>query len=161
MKSLKNQALESKGEFTHVNVGYNYRITNVHAAIFNAQWDRRIEILNERRRVMDAYSMHLSNKWADFDSNFNSNPWLATVLLPNYVNDTSEIRSRLRQNGIETRPGFALFTKQPFLSRYLNPRETPVASSLSQRIISLPTYPQLSNSEIEFVCEKLLQILHV
>ena len=156
IRSLKNQSLGRKGTFSHIDVGYNYRITNIHAAIFNAQWSRRDEIMRERERVFSMYAEILENKWDKFDSNLQSNPWLATLQLPNKSKSIDQVREHLESKGIETRPGFTLFTEQPFLRKYISPRTTPISAVLSSRTLSLPTYPQLSNEEIVRVCDALM-----
>lgn len=159
IRSLKNQALSAKGSFSHVDVGYNYRITNIHAAIFNAQWGRRDEIMRERRRVFSIYAEILGNEWGNLDSNFLCNPWLATLLVPGKNKSIPQIREYLDAKGIETRPGFTLFTEQPFLRSYISVRPTPTSLDLSSRTLSLPTFPQLSNKEITRICETLVAAL--
>ena len=159
IKSLKNQSLGAIGTFSHIDVGYNYRITNLHAAVFNAQWARRDEIMGERRRVFSVYAEILENEWGSLESNFLCNPWLATLLIPGKNKSIPQIREYLGAKGIETRPGFTLFTEQPFLRSYISLRPTPVSVDLSSRTLSLPTYPQLTNREIKQICEALVASL--
>ena len=159
IRSLKNQSLGVKGTFSHVDIGYNYRITNIHAAIFNAQWNRRDEIMRERRRVFSIYSEILGNEWGNLESNLLGNPWLATLLVPENNKSIEQIREFLDDRGIETRPGFTLFTEQPFLQSYISLRPTPTSAKLSNRTLSLPTFPQLSDKEIARICRTLVAAL--
>jgi perosamine synthetase len=112
--------------------------------------------MRERERVFSMYAEILENKWDKFDSNLQSNPWLATLQLPNKSKSIDQVREHLESKGIETRPGFTLFTEQPFLRKYISPRTTPISAVLSSRTLSLPTYPQLSNEEIVRVCDALM-----
>jgi perosamine synthetase len=159
IRSMKNQSLGTKGTFSHIDVGYNYRITNIHAAIFNAQWSRRLEIMNERKRVFSDYKLFFEKYFENIQSNLDSNPWLATVLLPNHSKQVPVVREVLHAQGIETRPGFTLFSDQNFLSKYITARPTPISMDISSRTLSLPTYPQMSNSDVNRVCEALLKAL--
>lgn len=159
IRSMKNQSLGVKGTFSHVDIGYNYRITNIHAAIFNAQWNRRSEIIRERKRVFSDYKLFFEKNFNEIESNLDSNPWLATVLLPENSKGVSVVREILQIQGIETRPGFTLFSNQSFLSKYISARPTPVSVEISSRILSLPTYPQMTTDDVNVVCKSLQKAL--
>ena len=163
IKSLKNQSVLSKGTFEHIDVGYNYRISNLHAALFKAQWERLPQILENRIRIFDYYFKTLATTGIKFESNqFPSyvNPWLMTIRLPKTATKIEYVRVALGEKGIETRPGFKPASKH----QYLNGRIKIFGSvqnshDLHGQIISLPTYPELQNQEIDYICEALAETL--
>ena len=163
IKSLKNQSVKSKGTFEHIDVGYNYRISNLHAALFEAQWERLPQILENRIRVFDRYFEYLVDSEVNFESNqypVYLNPWLMTIRLPKLAKSIENIRLELSENGIETRPGFKPASKHQYLEGLIKLASTTQNShALHAQIISLPTYPELKNEQIEFVCDSLLDAL--
>ena len=165
IQSLKNQSVKGKGTFEHVDVGYNYRITTLHAALFVAQWERLPEILENRIRVFDHYFECLTNTGIQFTSNqfpIYTNPWLMTIRLtyPNLM--IEKIRHRLSKQGIETRPGFKPASQHDYLiGKVRIPETTANSNCLYREIISLPTYPELSNVEIDYICGALKEALEI
>jgi len=163
IRSLKNQSVKNKGNFEHIDIGYNYRISNLHAALFEAQWERLPQILENRIRVFEYYFKYLAESEIKFESNqFPQylNPWLMTIRLPNLANSIESIRFELSQKRIETRPGFKPASKHQYLEGKIRIASTTQNSHiLHNQIISLPTYPEIKNEEIEFVCDSLVKAL--
>ncbi len=159
IKSLKNQSVKGKGTYEHVDIGYNYRISNLHAALFSAQWDRLPEILENRVRVFNHYFRCLKTNEIDFESNqFPNyiNPWLMTIRLKNLNTPIHDIRARLSEKGIETRPGFKPASEHEYLvGKIITNGNCNIAKTLHKEVMSLPTYPELTNKEIEYICSQL------
>ena len=151
VKLLKNQALSAVGSFYHTQIGYNYRITNLSAAVFNSQWKRLPEILKKRRSIFDYYHKGIKlNSIEILADNVQASPWLYTVVLPVNKQRRDLIRSRISQAKIETRPGFTTIGKLPYLSNtQRNHREFPISDILSEQSLSLPTYTHLTRKEID------------
>ncbi len=163
IKTLKNQSVKGKGTFEHIDIGYNYRISNLHAALFMAQWERLPEILKERKRVFNHYFQNFIENNLEFSSNqfpHYVNPWLMTIRLNNSKFPIEEIRQKLAERGIETRPGFKPASKHEYLVGKIRICGTlNNAIALHNEIISLPTYPELTNGEIDYICSQLQQVL--
>jgi len=163
INSLKSQSVNSLGTFDHVDIGYNYRISNLHAAVFCAQWEKLTQILDNRTRVFNHYFNMLLTEGVNFESNqFLSlkNPWLLALRLPDLDVSINQIRNELSKLGIETRPGFKPASQHKYLEgkiRISSPIEN--ANSLYNEIICLPTYPDLANSDIEYICKSLNNLL--
>jgi perosamine synthetase len=159
IKSLKNQSVKDKGTFEHVDIGYNYRISNLHAALFVAQWERLPEIIQNRIRVFDYYFECLRANQIEFESNQHPlyiNPWLMTIRLKNSNSSVENIREKLSNKGIETRPGFKPASEHEYLAgkiRLID--ECRNSKALYKEVISLPTYPELTNEQIEYICSQL------
>jgi perosamine synthetase len=161
IKILRNQGVEKAGEFSHARIGYNYRINNLSASIFNSQWMRRYQIINNLEYVYKCY-LNLINEIIldDFEiqlPNMNSNRWLFTIRIPGLERVGSAlIREKLKQFGIETRPGFMPFSQMKIYEDSAIQRFTDkVAMELRNSIISLPTFPEMTFQEIEFIVKSL------
>lgn len=159
---LKSQWLETPNSFRHGGVGYNYRITNISAAIFNAQWKRRVSILNRRREIFEIYQNLFS---AEINSglikdNSDASPWLYTVDTGLSQVKRNFVRAKLQEVEIETRPGFTpisehmhLFPSVSFQSECSN------SKYLSGSLVSLPTYYRLTNRQIKRICARFKEAL--
>jgi perosamine synthetase len=164
IKSLKSQSIKSPGSYEHIDIGYNYRLSNLHAALFNAQWIRLPDILRNRMRVYEHYFKCLTEAEIKFESNQYpkiENPWLMTIRLLNSTCSIKSIRQQLAQFGIETRPGFKPASQHDYLkAKITTPLVTKNSHKLYEQVISLPTFPELSNKEIEFIVGTLSGILN-
>lgn len=150
-KLLRGQAQDPNKRYWHIDVGYNYRMTNIQAAILTAQLERINEITHEKQRVNNRYIKNLDGIKMQkvLKGHINSN-WLISIELPgSYL----PVEEDLRNSGIETRKIFYPISSMPsYNDHYSN---FPNSERLSSRGLSLPSYPQLTDSEIDFVCNKV------
>jgi perosamine synthetase len=158
INNIKNQGLGEVGTFSHIEVGYNYRITNVQASIFNAQWARYEELIKRRRDIFSLYGELLARKKYVIRTNASVNPWLFTI--QGDFRNLANLRRILKDDGIETRPGFTPFSKmkhlEPFLKKSVNLGQSHL---LSQNIICLPTFPEMTDDQIRYIVDKLDQAI--
>ncbi len=163
IKTLKNQGLSKSGNFSHKEIGFNYRISNIHAAIFNAQWEQR-DIINELREIIfSKYHERIGTFQEVFQTNadFRANNWLFTIELKEEHSDIEGIRNKLKASGVETRPGFLPFSLHTHLqNRIFVPSPCEYSGKLSRQIISLPTFPELDNVQIEYITAQLRNSLN-
>ena len=160
---LINQASDGGDEFYHSEVGYNYRLSNLHAAVGLAQFGRLEEFLAARRSHAQRYDLALSQipgvtfvreqPWA------RSNYWLSTVLLDpeGFPVPPAEVVSRMRQSGIEVRRPFV---PNHLLLPYQQDRtfgDLPVACSLYQHGLNLPSSAWLKGEQVEYVARNLIK----
>ncbi|MBI5426098.1 MAG: LegC family aminotransferase [Opitutae bacterium] len=159
---LTTQAKDDPVEFVHGAVGYNYRLTNLQAAVGCAQLEQLPEFLKTKRRIAAAYDAALGSTgrwilpkqapWAE------TNWWLYTALMvASAKTDRRAVLASLQDAGIQTRPFW-----QPM---HLSPahRECPswhcsVAEDLWQRGLSLPCSTSLDASTQERVIAALLAL---
>jgi perosamine synthetase len=155
--------VKSKGVFEHTAIGFNYRISNLHAALFIAQWERIPEILNQRNFVFEKYFEYFKKLDINFASNqFPSfvNPWLMTIRLPGLSGNMPILREQLLERGIETRPGFKIFSEHEYLKKQIRiASDLDISKTIAKEIISLPTFPELDEESIAFICENLAELL--
>jgi len=155
---LKGQGQVTAGEYWHDIVGYNYRMTNICAAIGCAQMTRIDEIVarkidlarryRERLLPHDRIVLHEAR-----DGRYLHSHWMITVLVPPGGRD--EVMAFMRASGVETRPTFPPVHRMP-MYRHLD-ATCPVADDLSARGISLPSWPMLSDGEVDRVVEALTE----
>ncbi|SFG17346.1 perosamine synthetase [Halopelagius inordinatus] len=144
-------------KYYHEVVGYNYRLTNMQAAVGVAQVERADEILEEKRRVAETYR----EKLADAPVRFQSEPdWSTPTYWMNApVFESAEVRNAvvdaLEDADVETRPLFyPLHDQPPYRGRN---RTSPTTSvDLYARGMNLPSGPLLKTDEIEVVCRAVL-----
>ena len=150
IEQLKNQGKSLKQRYFHDILGYNYRMTNMQAAIGCAQMRRLHSILARKQGIFHTYEKLLNGvlEFQHFPHNTVSNYWLVSGLVPDN-SDRNTLMENLQKDGIETRPFFAPLDSMPFNEESQN---TPVTHDISLRGISLPSYPELSTADIKYIC---------
>jgi perosamine synthetase len=155
---FKGQGLAKHRQYWHDVIGYNYRMTNICAAIGLAQLERIDGFLKRKRDIAKFYEQNIINPKIDFHyekSGVTHSYWMCSILTPN-SNLREELRENLALEGIETRPLFYPVHTMPMYSqKYL---KIPVAESLGWRGINLPSYPGLSNEDLGLICGIINQL---
>ena len=154
INKLKNQGMSENKRYWHDVLGFNYRMTNIAAAIGVAQFERINKILDLKSKIKDYYRDHLATDKFEFPIDkadvVNSN-WLVSFLVPeNSCRDT--LIKYLDEKGVETRPVFYCANQFPF---YNIDGSFPVAEKLAKRGISVPSYPDLEEEQLKHICHLL------
>lgn len=151
---LKNQGVSKEREYWHDVIGYNYRMTNMQAAIGLAQIERANEFINRKREIAELYKKYLADVpvivHKEQPNTFHSY-WMVSILVER-PEDKETLRSYLKEKGIETRP---LFYPVHLMPMYATGERLAVAENLSSRGINLPSWPRLSNEQVEFICKRI------
>jgi len=148
---LKNQGTSEHLQYWHDTPGYNYRMTNICAAIGLAQLEKVDEILTKKRQLAEWYKIGLKNlplitheETGDIRHSF----WMCSILL-NEAKHRDPLREHLKTAGIETRP---LFYPAHQMAMYKKQDEKhPVAESLGSRGINLPSWPGMTREQADTV----------
>ncbi len=155
---FKGQGLAKYREYWHDVIGYNYRMTNICAAIGLAQLEQIETILKKKRQIAELYQDLLK------DTNFKVHPeigdvfhsyWMVSILV-SQATQRDTVREHLAQAGIETRPVFYPVHTMPMYSQKYQKHQ--VAEDIGWRGINLPSYPDLSEEQIEYICDTLIKI---
>lgn len=150
-RRLRGQGLVPGTEYWHDIIGFNYRMSNVAAAIGLAQLERADELLQLKRRLAENYFRRLSNLPLEFHREAPGTVhayWLVSALLENELMRDG-MRRYLADAGIETRPVF-----HPVHTMGLYPHHLPektVAGDIAARGLNLPSWPDLSEDEFAVV----------
>ncbi len=171
-RSLRNQgraadstaADEGLGScLAHERLGYNYRLSELHAALGVAQMRRLDELIEARQRVAAAYTRRLMGN-TDLilptiePDTFMS--WFVYVVRLNdrfTADDRAYIIEGLHRHDVGAADYFPPIPMLPFYRRMFGykPGDYPVAESVSQRTIALPFFTRLSDREVDLVCQTL------
>jgi perosamine synthetase len=146
--SYKGQGLADYREYWHDRVGFNYRMTNIAAAIGLAQLERVEQTIAKKRQLAEWYREDLQGHGVQFQASpqdlFHTY-WMVAALLED-ERTKQLVRDRLREHGIETRPFFSpIHTMPSYESRY---QKLPNAQDLAARGINLPSWPGLCREEV-------------
>jgi perosamine synthetase len=163
MRSLKSLAFGSGNKFMHSSVGFNYRMTNLQAAIGCAQLDKIDEIIGMKRALAREYNRLLAD-CADLqlplEKDYARNVyWMYHVVLTGRAADArTQVMAKLAADGIETRETFIPYNLQENLppGTHLGPEECPEASIVAFRGFYLPSGPVMEAADIVYVTERLL-----
>lgn len=149
IRLLRGQGLAKNREYWHTEIGYNYRITNICAAIGLAQLERSAAIIDEKRKLADRYSKALSGLplcLQKVEESVSTAHWMVTVMVDS-PGDRDPLRKHLDLAGVETRPAFHPVHTMPMYHAPDYP--LPVASDLCARGINLPSWHKIADSEFE------------
>jgi perosamine synthetase len=157
IRSLRAQCVDPKvHQYFHEAVGFNYRMTNVQAAIGYGQLEALNYFSQKRARVVMYYQRAL----AGFEHQMARtgaipSDWMYSVLLPSGVS-VSSVRERMAVTGVETRPMFLPLSHLPMFG---SEHSYPVAEDISSRGISLPTHAGLDDTALTHVVSMFLKAL--
>jgi perosamine synthetase len=157
---LKGQGVSRTEMYWHDILGYNYRMTNIAAAIGLAQLERVTKTLKRKREIANLYERELNG--VDGVVLQGEAPWALSVYWMFSILVAPEKRDRLRhylsQRGVETRPFFHPAHMMPIYAEYNN-QQFPVAQEIAARGINLPSGPTLTDVEVKHVCNAVKRFL--
>jgi len=157
LRKLKNQGNHETIRYYHDVLGYNYRMTNIQAAIGCAQMERIESILERKQNIYDWYFDKL-NSYVEFQevkSYVKSSNWMVSFLLPKGI-EREKLMDFLLKNEIETRPFFFPIDKMPF---YKESTKTPISIDVSKRGINVPSFPQLTKNDVDYISNKIIEYI--
>jgi perosamine synthetase len=154
---LRDHAMSPTVRYYHPLVGYNYRLTNLQAALGLAQLERLDHFVEIKRRNAALYSERLANvpgitlhPEAPWASNVY---WMYSILVEDtFPLSRDETMAALRERGVDTRPFFHAIHTMP---SHLRQVSLPVAEGLAARGINLPSSVKLTEGQVDYVCEQL------
>jgi len=160
-KIFRDHGMSIEKRYWHKVLGYNYRLTNLQAAIGVAQMEKIDYISNQKKIIAAEYSKHLKEvdgitlppdeDWAD------NVFWLFTILIDEEITgfNVEMLTSFLSENQIESRVVFYPIHTQPI---YDTKQKLPIAEEVSRKGISLPSAPDISLKEIKLICDVINRI---
>jgi perosamine synthetase len=166
VRSLRNLCFQPHRRFYHERLGYNFRLTNIQAALGLGQVERIEAIVARKRWMGQEYTRRLQNvaglqlpveePWA------RNVYWMYGVVLDEKTGlDADRFAQRLRDCGVETRPFFLGMHEQPVFHRralFVNERY-PVAQRLARQGLYLPSGVALTETQLQQVCEAVHKVL--
>ncbi len=157
-RRLRDHAFSDERHFWHKYVGFNYRMTNLQAAVGLAQTERLEEFVEIRRANAKRYTRRLyrfpglrlpvERPWA------RNVYWMYGVVVEDEFGiSRDELRRRLARRGIETRTFFIPIHLQPIYYEQFKGQRFPVAEDLCRRGLYLPSGATLTEAEVSYICD--------
>jgi perosamine synthetase len=166
LRSLRNLCFQSSRRFYHEGMGFNFRLTNMQAALGLAQIERIGQIVARKRwigqeytnRLKDIQSLQLpvEERWA------HNVYWMYGVLISEDTGmNAAQFAQKLMGKGVETRPFFLGIHEQPVFKRMgLFPGQVyPSAERLARQGLYLPSGLGLTEEQIDHVCNAVHEVL--
>ncbi len=161
-KRYRDQGLvKESNEYIHDIIGYNYRMNSLSAAIGISQLKKVDKLLKRKININKKYK----NEFDDYKVNFIktekdifNSQWLTVINFKDYEINVNDLREYLFSNGIETKKIFYPLNKQKMYSKNKNACNN--AYKIYDSSLCLPSYPDLSFKEIEYICGKIKKYLN-
>lgn len=145
--------------YVHDVLAYNYRMSNIQAALLLGQLTYLSKIRHEKARVFYVYKKLLNGlvQFPVAEEGTYSSDWMVSIRLPGW--SAASLRDLLARNSVETRPMFYPIDMHAHLSSFkvLGVKN---AFLLSQECLILPSYPELSDQEIDYICSLIKVALY-
>lgn len=164
-RALRNLCFEPQRRFVHSEMGFNYRMTNLQAAVGVAQAERLDECIARKRQVGRLYRALLQDvpgiELAPDRTKYAENLWwvFGLVLDESVPFNAAEAMRRLAAQGIGTRPFFYPLHRQPFFAGTYHHLSLPVAERLGERGLYLPSGLALTNDQVRRSAAALRDVL--
>jgi perosamine synthetase len=159
---VKNQG-QSDIKFLHSVLGYNYRMTNIQASILYGQILDIEKITSLKNNIFNEYKEQLKLvegvKFQKEDCGTTHSNWMFGVRFTNFDSKLKKnLELYLLESGIDTRSMFYSINKHQYLNHIKC--ETNNADLLQDQCLILPSYPELTKSQITFICNKIKTFLN-
>jgi UDP-4-amino-4,6-dideoxy-N-acetyl-beta-L-altrosamine transaminase len=145
--------------YQQLSLGYNYRMTDIQAALGLSQFKKIDEFINLRYNVVEYYNKLLKNEWIKLpiqrnDTRSSFHLYIIRVTKNNKEISRSQLFERLRNEGIIVNLHYIPIYKHPFYNEFgFNENEFPNAELYYEEAISLPIYSTLTNEEVIKIIE--------
>ena len=166
-RSLKNLAYGKTNKFVHEDIGFNYRLPNISAALGLGQFLNINKIFSEKKRIYDRYKKNLQNvkgikipiieEWVT-----KYIMWVFNIYLDNnFPMSRDEFVKKLQDKNIETRNAFVPINKQTALIKkygLFKENDCPNANYIMENGLYLPSGNTITSEEIDFICDEIKTI---
>ena len=163
MRILRDHGMNPSRRYWHDMVGFNYRMTNMQAAVGVAQTSKMKEFIAKKRAIAQLYSQGL--KELEEQGRLKLHPempwakcvyWLYSILIQDSFGlSRKDLIERLQSAGIETRP---LFHPLHLMPPYHTDTRLPIAEELSATGISLPSAVNLGTEQVEYITAEIIKL---
>lgn len=166
MKKLKHLSTTARvtAEYDHDMVGFNYRMTNVQAAIGYAQMERMEELVEQKRKIRSYYRCQFKGlegiSLFPEQTNGIGACWFSGIVLNDGgIEKVRDVCEKLKKRGIEARSFWKPVHLQKPYHNALKAETLEVSHKLWDRIITLPCSTNITDADLQFVADKVKEIL--
>lgn len=157
-KELRDHGMDSNKKYSHIYLGFNYRMTNMQAAIGVAQFENIDQILSKRLNQMNYYYEKLKNiegillrKYKNWCSPVH---WMLTLTLDER-HDRDNFLSFMKKSGVDCRQMINPVNKALYLQQEYDDNELLNSIETSKQSAHLPSSSSLTKEQIDFIVEKI------
>ncbi len=160
MRVLRDHGMSKHKRYWHDYIGFNYRMTNIQAAIGLAQLERienfiasKIDIANNYKHLLNGLNgVHFQKEYPDAESVH----WMVSLMFDEeFGHERDDIIKYLESFGIETRPVFYPIHHMPPHKQDL---KLGVCEKISRHSISLPSFTKLDKDKISYIADKIISL---
>ncbi|MBU3131822.1 LegC family aminotransferase [Clostridium gasigenes] len=155
---LSTQAKDDEVYYIHNEIGYNYRMTNLQAAIGLAQMESIEEFISCKINNYKIYKEHIDKipglRLLEFNKTARNNYWFYSLILEGYSIERDELLKHMQRSGVQTRPIWGLIhTQRPYNNNQTFKIEK--ANYYLERTLNIPCSTNLTNKDILYIVSKL------
>ena len=162
IEKLKSQGLKGKVEYLHSDIGYNYRMSSMSAALGVSQVDRITKYIKMKEKLFKNYQKELTPfgfRFQQFNLNTTPSYWLIACIVPE-GKSRNALKSYLYEKNIETRNIFIPLHLQPPYKKSFNKNTFRNSTYISKNGICLPSSPNLSDKEFKKIIKSIKNYLY-
>jgi perosamine synthetase len=156
LRHLRDHAMSKDIRYWHTDVGFNFRMTNLQAALGVAQLRQVDQFLNAREEILYWYRKCLEPEGIECNPAMDANPvnWMVTAVVDGLSRTKRDaVMSDMREAGVDSRPFFYPMSMLPMYEAERNP----ISSQLSESGLNLPTFVGLTEQQVASVCKIFLK----
>lgn len=161
-RQLRDHGMSSTKKYWHEVVGYNYRLTNLQAAVGVAQLENFNKIISAKQNIFNWYRERMST---DSSIRIQNSPahsmnscWLFSLVHEHLHTeaDRNKLIDGLSKRGIDTRPLFYPLGDMPLYQKYRK-GTTEISQKISYSGLSLPSYVSLTEADVDYICSSFFE----
>lgn len=162
VRRLRGQGQDPQHRYWFPVRGFNYRLTNLQAAIGVAQLERLKDFLVARQAIAQWYRSTLERlpytRYQAVHARATAVNWLFSITLDGMdAHGRDNVMEQMQRDGVETRPFFYPMHQMPVFSHRNRPSGFPVADALGASGVNLPTWVGMTLADVERVCDSLAE----
>jgi len=160
IRYLRDHAMSKEKRYWHTEVGFNYRMTNLQAALGVAQLERIDELLNKKKEIFKWYQeglKYLNGIKLNYQAPWAKNVyWMICIEIDGYTeSQRDEFIQKLKAKNIDSRPYFYPISDMPMYDR----ADTPITHKIYQRGLNLPSYFDITKEQVEYICNVIKEVI--
>ena len=166
INQLRSHGTSPAKRYWHDLIGFNYRMTNIQAALGLAQLERLDSVIQHRRRLITWYKDQLSGiEGLSFQASVPDSEsvyWMIAVLFDGWKDyeDRDAVAAELGRLGIETRPMFYPLNEMPVCNDFPRAPGLTNAARIARTGIVLPSGPDLTEDDVSYICDHFRRVIH-
>ena len=155
IKNISNQG-QSSIRYLHTKLAYNYRMTNLQAALLYDQLELYDEIISLKKNIFKLYDNYLL---PSKPNNGHNAYWMYCTNINNDNTSPQKISDYFKDNGIDIRPMFYPITEHTHLKsiKRFDPNNDDIAKRVNKDYFMFPSYPDLTENNIQHICKIIKQ----